>query len=403
MTPAARRSRGFLTWLFAATASTLGDSITGFALAWVAAGHGAGAAGTVLTIEAIPLCVLILLGGVIADRVGIRVVMLGCDAAMAIVMGVFAAVAGRDPAVWLLSLVGLLSGTAAALRRPAAGAFPRLFTAGTGRELTRLTAMVSTGVQLARTAGPSIGGLLLAAGGIQTTSALDAASFVLVGFVLARVRPPHHPPPTPRGPAWRGACDAMRAARYTPGVPAALATVTLLAGAVLPLVSLLVPVAGRDRHWGAGETGAVEAAWLLGGLLTTATVVRRAQIPGPVAVAGPLLGAAGVGLVATTRSVWISGCAIGLVGVGVSLLTAWIFPRFVASTPLGMLARFQALLGLAQTGPTLVALTFLSALATTVGVTGPLIIVGLLLLATAATAARTAARLTPAQNQPATA
>jgi len=72
--------------------------------------------------------VLILAGGVIADRWGIRRVMICCDAAMVAVMGFLAVVAhssgpGMVP-VWALVVVGLLAGTASALRRPAGGVFP---------------------------------------------------------------------------------------------------------------------------------------------------------------------------------------------------------------------------------------------------------------------------------------
>jgi MFS family permease len=48
--------------------STLGDSVTFFAI-------GAGAASLVMTVESVPLCLLILVGGVVADRYGVRRVM----------------------------------------------------------------------------------------------------------------------------------------------------------------------------------------------------------------------------------------------------------------------------------------------------------------------------------------
>ena len=68
--------RGFRRWLAASTASVFGDSVTFFALGWAAAGFGADAASLVLTIEGIPLAVLVLAGGVLADRIGIRPVLL---------------------------------------------------------------------------------------------------------------------------------------------------------------------------------------------------------------------------------------------------------------------------------------------------------------------------------------
>jgi len=57
------RPSGFRWWLAAATGSSLGDGVTFFAVAWVAAQHGAATASVVLTAEAVPLAVLILAGG----------------------------------------------------------------------------------------------------------------------------------------------------------------------------------------------------------------------------------------------------------------------------------------------------------------------------------------------------
>ncbi len=194
-TAPAQRS-GFRWWLGAATGSSLGDGVTFFAVAWVAAQHGAATATVVLTAESIPLAVLILAGGVIADRWGIRRVMICCDAVMVAVMGflaivVYASGPGLVP-VWALVVVALAAGTASALRRPAGGVFPRLFARGDA--LAKVMATTTVFKQLAMTAGPALGGVVLAAGGLTATSTLDAASFVVVLVVLLVVRPPYEPP-----------------------------------------------------------------------------------------------------------------------------------------------------------------------------------------------------------------
>jgi predicted MFS family arabinose efflux permease len=113
------QSRGFRPWLAASTASVFGDSVTFFAIGWAAAGFGADAASLVLTIEGIPLAVLVLAGGVLADRIGIRRTMAACDAAMVLVMAAFAVGAIDGAGLWMLVAVGALSGTIQALRRPA--------------------------------------------------------------------------------------------------------------------------------------------------------------------------------------------------------------------------------------------------------------------------------------------
>ena len=119
--------------------------------------------------------------------------MIGCDAFLATAMALFALgalIAGPVP-VWSLMLVAVLGGTAAGLRRPAAGVFPRLF--ATGDDLARAMATATLGQQLARIAGNPVGGVLLASGGLALTSTLDAGTFLVVLGVLVAVRPPHEP------------------------------------------------------------------------------------------------------------------------------------------------------------------------------------------------------------------
>jgi len=356
------RPSGFRLWLAAATGSSLGDGVTFFAVAWVAAQHGAATASVVLTAEAVPLAVLILAGGVIADRWGIRRVMICCDAAMVAVMGFLAVVAyasgpGLVP-VWALVVVGLLAGTASALRRPA-------------------------------------GGVILAAGGLTATSTLDAASFVLVLGVLLVVRPPYEPPVVARGgpSLWCQLADGARALRATPGAGATIASIIGLAATVLPLVELCVPLAALNRGWNAATTGVVSAGWVVGGLLVTAVVAKKGMPTAALTVTGPVLAAAGMLLLAVTTDPRWGAVGVLTVGVGTSLLTTRLIPRFVTATPEHMLARFQSLLGLAQTGPVLLMTPLLGHLITTLGIRPALVVLAVVLLGTAAAARRAEGRL----------
>jgi len=391
------RPSGFRLWLAAATGSSLGDGVTFFAVAWVAAQHGAAPASVVLTAEAVPLAVLMLAGGVIADRWGIRRVMICCDAAMVAVMGFLAVVAyasgpGLVP-VWALVVVGLLAGTASALRRPAGGVFPRLF--ARGDELAKVMATTTVFRQLAMTAGPAVGGVILAAGGLTATSTLDAASFVLVLGVLLVVRPPYEPPVVARGgpSLWCQLADGARALRATPGAGATIASIIGLAATVLPLVELCVPLAALNRGWNAATTGVVSAGWVVGGLLVTAVVAKKGMPTAALTVTGPVLAAAGMLLLAVTTDPRWGAVGVLTVGVGTSLLTTRLIPRFVTATPEHMLARFQSLLGLAQTGPVLLMTPLLGHLITTLGIRPALVVLAVVLLGTAAAARRAEGRL----------
>lgn len=382
-----RPARGFRLWLAASTASVFGDSVTFFAVGWAAAGFGADAASLVLTIESIPLAVLVLAGGVLADRIGIRRTMVACDAAMVVVMAAFAVGAIGGAGLGMLVAVGVVSGTIQALRRPAAGVFPRLFGV---EDLDRRMALVGSAHQVARTAGPVVGGFLIGHGGLPLTAGLDAATFALVLAALLLVRPPHEPPSEPGQPSvWHSLVDGARTAARTPGVLPVLVAITGLAATVLPLVMLALPLLGRERGWTAAETGLVSGAWVAGGLVMTLGVARWGAPRAPVAVAGPALAAGGVVVLAVRTDIWAGVLANGLVGVGTTMLTTYLFPVYVTRTPPEMLARFSSLTQLAQTGPALLA-TPLLGVAAGVDVRLALAVIGVLLLATVPAAVRVA-------------
>lgn len=321
-----------------------------------------------LIVESVPLVAFILVGGALADRFGARHVMIACDAFMALAMAGFAAAALIDVPVWTLATVALLSGTAAALRRPAAGVFPRLFFRGD--QLSKAMASATLFQQIARTAGPSVGGLLLATGGITLTAGTDALTFLVIVIVLLAVRPPHESAAISQDQRslLNQIRDGIRAARAMPGATGTIVTIVCMSSTILPLVSLCVPLVGHARGWSAGQTGLVSGAWVVGGMLIMAVVSRRGMPTQRVSLTGPPLAAAGVCLLAVTSSPVAGIMALIAVGAGTSLLTTRVFPRFMDATPAALLSRFNSLLGLAQAGPVLIATALFGGL---IAATGP--------------------------------
>jgi len=375
---------GFRAWLVGTTWSTFFDSVTFFALGWAAASFGADAAGLVLTLGSIPLCLFVLVGGAVADRFGVRRTMIACDAAMALVMTLFVVHAATGVTVTGLCLLSVASGTAAALRRPAEGVFPRLFAADD--ELARVMATVSAAQQAARLGGPPLGGLLLAMGGLVLTAGLDAVSFVLVLAVLWAVRPPRESAAPGDGaePMVQAVRAALRAARRVPGVVPMLLGVSALAASALPAVMLCIPLAGRSHDWSAGETGLVAGSWIAGSLVVTGLVSWRGPLGARARVVGPLVGVGGVAALAAATSAsrgMLGGCVLG---AGTAIWTTTALPVFVRLTPPDMLARFQSLLHLAQTAAVMVALPVLGLVADSWGLTAAWVVVGVVLVGTAA-------------------
>ena len=167
-----------LRWLGAYTASMVGDNIYYLALTWAAVQAGTPAqAGLVAAVSAVPRALLMLGGGVLADRFGPRKVVIGSDAVRcAAVLAVAALLFATTPGLWLLALLALVFGTVDAVFMPAVGALPARIT---GRDqLTRVQGMRGLAIRFANVVGAPLGGLGVALGG-------PAAAFGLAGLLIA--------------------------------------------------------------------------------------------------------------------------------------------------------------------------------------------------------------------------
>ncbi len=153
-------------------------------------------------------------------------------------------------------------------------------------------------------------------------------------------------------------------------MPALLTSVALVAGTLIPLLSLSVPLLGRQHGWGALGTGTVESAWVLGSIGVTLVVARRGSLARPVLalVGGPVVAGIGVLLLAVAAPLQVALVGALVMGVGTAAYTSHVFPLVVRRTPEGMLARFQALLGVVQSAPMLIGTVGLGVLGGSVGV-----------------------------------
>src|SRR5215469_15719810 len=162
------------------TVSGVGDSVYQVALVWWVLVHtgSALAMGTVLICERVPALVLLLLGGVIVDRVPRVQLMLLSDALRGLLVGVVALLAlTHTLAVWHVYVVSVVFGVVGAFFYPAYRAVvPELASSDLLPSANSLTSLSreATGIL-----GPSLGAIMVAAGGSSIAFALDAASFFL--------------------------------------------------------------------------------------------------------------------------------------------------------------------------------------------------------------------------------
>ncbi|HWC22401.1 MAG TPA: MFS transporter [Flexivirga sp.] len=357
----------FIWWSAASAISLAGSTAFGFAVTWYATGISAGLTGLVGVLITLPTTALLLVGGAVADRVGVRRILLAGDTVM-LLLSLLVVVVTHAVSVqpWLLVLVAVVTGVEEAFYLPASGVVPRLFAIGDA--LPRATALNSTLTQLARIAGPPCGAIAVAAIAFSGVAAVDGATFVLVLVVLLRIRPPY----APQTGATPGGLEILRpftTVWRTAQLRGVLVTTAVLASGVLPAVIYGPSLMARESRWGPGASGLIEVGWLVGGIGVTIVVARRgASDRARVAVGvGLSMVAAGLSGMAMAPTPAVAFAAAVVLGVGVSVCTAHLFPAYLAASPMDQLSRYQSLLVFVQMAALLVATVVFTSVAETLG------------------------------------
>lgn len=170
-------------------ASTIGDYCYAVALPWlVLSNHGSTVLlGTVLACYGVPRTVLIPVGGMLADKLGPRTLMLFADVLRCALVCVLTFLAARHSAsIVTLGPTAALIGAGEGLFLPASySIMPSLLD---DARLAAGNALSSTAVQAGSLIGPAIGGALVAVTGASTAAfGIDAASFAISAATLALI------------------------------------------------------------------------------------------------------------------------------------------------------------------------------------------------------------------------
>jgi MFS family permease len=172
------------------TVSQIGDAAFIVALGWRAftLTHRASSLGIVLMVEALGLVATLLIGGVLADRYSRKLLLIGSDAARALVIGGLAALdaTGHLRFGFLVALVAL-HGLGSGLFQPAFGGILPLLV--TESSLGSANALIGVTRQFAFVVGPGIAGTIYGLAGSGAIFAADAGSFVVSAAILAFARP----------------------------------------------------------------------------------------------------------------------------------------------------------------------------------------------------------------------
>jgi MFS family permease len=238
--------------------------------------HSSTALGVIVALQTIPVLLLAPYGGVIADRVNKRRLMIVLQSAMglqALVLGLLT-VAGVVH-VWEIGILAALLGFNNAFENPSRQSF-MLEMVGP-EHLRNAVSLNSVLVNVARLIGPAVAGIMIATVGEGVCFLANAASFVAVVASLVTMDKtalsPTEPTPRARGQLREG----LRYVRSTPELAIPLLMMGLVGCLTYEFQVSLPVMASRGLHVGATGFGFMTAAMGLGAIVGGLRVAARGK------------------------------------------------------------------------------------------------------------------------------
>ncbi|WP_414899615.1 MFS transporter [Sphingomonas flavalba] len=299
----------------------------------------------------LPIMLLSLWAGAVADNLDRRSVMLSAQAFMLTVSAGLALCAWAGLlSPWLLLVFTFLIGCGTAFNGPA-------WQASVGDMVPRpvlpgAVAFNSMGFNIARSVGPAVGGLIVAAAGAAAAFFANALSYAGLIVVLARWRPNLPPRLLPRERLGVAVAAGLRYVAMSPNLRVVMLRAALF-GIAASAIPALMPLVARDLMgggplvygmllggFGIGAVGGALATVRLRRHLTTERIVRIASL------------ALAVGALATGASRWmpLTVVALMLAGAGWVLALSTFNVTVQMASPRWVVARGLALYQMAAFG-----------------------------------------------------
>jgi MFS family permease len=334
-------------------ASNFGGLIQSVGASWlmIALGASPQLIALVQASTTLPIMLLSLVAGAIADNLDRRKVMLSAQIFMllvSVVLSAFAWAGWLSP--WLLLGFTFLIGCGTALNGPA-------WQASVGDMVPRAAlpgavAMNSMGFNIARSVGPAIGGAIVAAAGAAAAFLANAVSYLGLIVVLARWRPQPAEGRLPPEPIATAMMAGVRYVAMSPGLRVVMLR-SLVFGLAASAVPALMPLVARDLIRGGPLTYGV----LLGGFGLGAiagalgsTPLRNRLSPEGVVRAAVLVLSAGAAVAGLSRALPITIAGLLLAGGGWVLALSTFNVSVQLSTPRWVVARALAIYQMAAFG-----------------------------------------------------
>ncbi|MFN9296216.1 MAG: MFS transporter [Acidobacteriota bacterium] len=385
----ALRHRNFRLYLAGQLFSLSGSWIHNTALSWLVyrLTHSEWMLGLVSLFNNLPMLLLGVWGGVVADCIPRRRIVLVTQSVF-LVQAAFLAwlVASGQVRVWHVYVLGLLFGLANAFDIPARQAM--LLDMSSEEDLISAVSLNSLTFNLARIAGPALGGFTIGLWGEAWCFALNALSFGAVLLGLLRMRLPVAP--RMQRPAREAIRELIGFLRESP-LEARLLLLCALLNVGFSGVFVLNPFFAEDLfHRGPAGLGALTAAMGIGAVVGTYLLAAQrnpAALPRVSILSGLLLGAALLVFAASPRFE-LSLLAMALAGGALMRQNAATNSTLQRSVPPRLRGRVVALFGTTVVGMAPIGAALFAALARVSGVRLAAAGAGLLCALTAALLSR---------------
>jgi MFS family permease len=316
----ALRHRNFRLWFVGQTLSMAGTWMQSVAQGWVVYQLTGSefALGAISFIGTVPTLFLMLPAGALADRTPRRKVLLVTQTIMMILAFILATLAATHVLqVWHIGVLAACLGIANSFDVPARQAMAVEMVEDRA-DLMNAIALNSTIFNMARVAGPAIGGIVLAAVGAAWCFALNGLSFLAVLVALLMMKLPETHPEVRTDPVVLQIAEGLRYVWQTPMVRTVTALVAVSSLFAFSYAVLLPAYAVDVLRVGEAGLGALNTAVGIGALTGSLIVasLTRFRRKGLLLTVGSLLFPAVLFVFAFSRSFWLSLAALSLIGVG---------------------------------------------------------------------------------------
>ncbi|MEE2030717.1 MFS transporter [Rhodococcus chondri] len=235
------------------------------------------AIGVVLALQTVPMLLLGPYGGVVADRVDKRRLMIGLQSMMglqALILGLLVVTGTIE--LWHVYALAVLLGFNQCFENPARQSFMLEMVAP--EDLRNAVSLQSVLASCSRMIGPAIAGLVIAAGGTGVCFLLNAASFVAVVTSLLTLDVSKLRPSPPTGRARGQLREGLAYVRRTPDLAVPLLMMALVGCLAFEFQVVLPVLADHTFEAGAGAYGFLTAAMGAGSVVGGLAVATWGRI-----------------------------------------------------------------------------------------------------------------------------